>query len=131
MGTLQAVNVPWLFGRHRWLVGHLKVSRFSFDCLPLLQQLLNLAKLLGHFVFGLLLFLFSFLEKFYLFLNLFSCATMSDPCVRVCQKSLKILHLLDACVVSRECDIVSYAAADGTDKTNKRQYFHNVVLVLL
>lgn len=115
MGTLQAVDLSWLFVRRRWLVSHLKVRRCSFNCLSLLQQFLDLAELLRHCVFGLGVFLFSFLEKFDLFLDFFSCLTMSDPCIRVRQKSFKLFHLLDAGVVGAESDIVGDTAADSAD----------------
>ena len=115
MGTLQAVDLSWLLERSRWLVSHLKVRRCSFSCLSLLQQFLDLAELLGHCVFGLGVFLFSFLKKFDLFLDLFSCRTMGDPCIRVRQKSLKFFHLLDAGVVCAESDIVGDTAADSAD----------------
>jgi hypothetical protein len=48
-------------------------------------------------------------------LDFFSCLTMSDPCIRVRQKSFKFFHLLDAGVVGAESDIVGDTAADSAD----------------
>ena len=55
---------------------------------------------------------------------------MSNPCVGVCQKSVQLFHLLDACVVGAEGNIVSDTAAESADESNKWQNFHDVLLVL-